>query len=137
MAQQDYILRQIDVLGKIIGKVISELLGIKNKGEIIEIEVLNQILKSELDIDIYRIFMLSDEELIKFLIEDKNFNFSNIEQTAEILYITGLNLQEIDHTNSYKCLNSALNLLEYLSITDKNLSFNRINKIENIKKIIN
>ena len=38
MAQQDYILRQIDVLGKIIGKVISELLGIKNKGEIIEID---------------------------------------------------------------------------------------------------
>lgn len=137
MAQQDYILRQIDVLGKIIGKVISELLGIKNKGEIIEIEVLNQILKSELDIDIYKIFMMSDEELIKFLKEDKNFNFSNIEQTAEILYITGLNLQEIDHTKSYKCLNSALNLLEYLSITDKNLSFNRINKIENIKKIIN
>jgi hypothetical protein len=137
MAQQDYILRQIDVLGKIIGKVISELLGIKNKGEIIEIEILNQILKSELDMDIYRIFMLSDEELIKFLIEDKNFNFSNIEQTAEILYITGLNLQEIDHINSYKCLNSALNLLEFLSITDKNLSFNRINKIENIKKIIN
>ncbi len=137
MAQQDYILRQIDVLGKIIGKVFSELLGIKNKGEIIEIEILNQILKSELDMDIYRIFMLSDEELIKFLIEDKNFNFSNIEQTAEILYITGLNLQEIDHINSYKCLNSALNLLEFLSITDKNLSFNRINKIENIKKIIN
>ena len=137
MAQQDYILRQIDVLGKIIGKVISELLGIKNKGEIIEIEILNQILKSELDMDIYRIFMLSDEELIKFLIEDKNFNFSNIEQTAEILYITGLNLKEIDHINSYKCLNSALNLLEFLSITDKNLSFNRINKIENIKKIIN
>ena len=113
------------------------MLGIKNKGEIIEIEILNQILKSELDMDIYRIFMLSDEELIKFLIEDKNFNFSNIEQTAEILYITGLNLQEIDHINSYKCLNSALNLLEFLSITDKNLSFNRINKIENIKKIIN
>ncbi len=89
MGQEDYVLRQIDILGKILGKVLVDLLGLKNKNEIIEIETFTKILKSELDLDLEQIFKFSDEEFLKFLNERK-YNLSNIEKIAEIFYVVGL-----------------------------------------------
>ena len=36
MKQDDYFLKQIDILGRILGKIVSDLLKLKSKGEIME-----------------------------------------------------------------------------------------------------
>ena len=59
MKQDDYFLKQIDILGRILGKIVSDLLKRKSKGEIMEsIEITSQALKSELDLNLNEIFDL-------------------------------------------------------------------------------
>ena len=59
MKQDDYFLKQIDILGRILGKIVSDLLKLKNKGEIMEsIEITTQALKNELDLNLNEILLL-------------------------------------------------------------------------------
>ena len=59
MKQDDCFLKQIDILGRILGKIVSDLLKLKSKGEIMEsIEITSQALKSELDLNLNEIFDL-------------------------------------------------------------------------------
>lgn len=53
MEQRDYLKKQIDQLGQVLAKIFSDLLGLKNSGQInAGLEITSQALKNELDIDI-------------------------------------------------------------------------------------
>lgn len=53
MEQRDYLQKQIDQLGRVLGKLLADLIGLKNQGEISEgIEIISQKLKDELDLDL-------------------------------------------------------------------------------------
>ncbi len=57
MKQDDYFLKQIDILGQILGRILSDLLKLKNKGERKDIiEITNHELKKELEINLNEIF---------------------------------------------------------------------------------
>jgi hypothetical protein len=64
MKQDDYFLKQIDILGRILGEIVSDLLKLKNKGEIMEsIEITTQALKNELDLHLNDIFSFKMKRL--------------------------------------------------------------------------
>ena len=90
MKQDDYFLKQIDILGRILGKIVSDLLKLKNKGEIMEsIEITTQALKNELDLNLNEILLLNNDEFVTFLQEEKKFNNGHLEKIAEILFLLG------------------------------------------------
>ncbi len=81
MKQDDYFLNQIDILGRVLGKIIADLLQLKSKGQVMEgIEVASEALKSELDLDINDLLLLPIEKLIAVL---QNKNKLNLDHLAK------------------------------------------------------
>ena len=72
MEERDYLKRQIDVLGRILGKLLSDLLEKKGNGEIVGgIELTNQILNEELNLTIEKITEIPEEDFVNFLETEK------------------------------------------------------------------
>ena len=135
MEERDYLKRQIDVLGRILGKLLSDLLGKKGNGEIVGgIELTNQILNEELNLTIEKITEIPEEDFVNFLETEKKFTNENLEQLAEIMIV---NIESgIDEITKLKLYNKSLILLEHIEKNDKTYFFERHLKIEKIKGII-
>lgn len=133
MKQDDYFLKQIDILGRILGEIVNSLLKLKNKGGIMEsIEITTQALKNKLDINLNDILILDNKEFLNFLQEGKKFNNGHLEKLAEILFILGY-----DHIseNSINILEKSLTIYEYLNRNSTTYSSERITKMEKINKV--
>lgn len=131
MGQEDYLKRQIDQLGRVFGKILVDLLGLKSKGQVnIGIEITNQMLKSELDFDIQELTDIRTSDFINTLLSKKKFNFGNFEKLAEILLLVADNKAEKERKMLYeKCLA----IFEYLEETEKVYSLDRQQKMARIK----
>jgi hypothetical protein len=135
MKQDDYFLKQIDIFGRILGKILADLLNLKSQGEVIEImEITSQSLKSELDLDLNELLNISNIDLIKFLQEDKKFNNDHLEKIAEILFELG---SVINNNIKINVLEKSLTLFDYLNHTSLTYSLDRITKIKKIRTILN
>jgi hypothetical protein len=139
MEERDYFKRQIDLLGKVLGKLLAELIGKKSSGGITNgIEITNQILKSELDIEIIDLIIMPNDEIIDFLTTKKQINDENLEQIAEILMLnietnSENRIKEIDRLN---LLQKCLTIYNYIQANDKTYSFERNMKIQKIQLLI-
>lgn len=134
MEQEDYLKRQIDQLGRVLGKILTGLLGFVNKGQAsLGIEIANQSLKTELDLNIEELDDLKNDSFIKKLKSEKNFTNENLSQLAEILFLTADNKHDKDKRRIYlKCLT----VYEYLEKAEKTYSFGRQMKINHIKNML-
>ena len=139
MEERDYFKRQIDLLGKVLGKLLAELICKKSSGEITDgIEITNQVLKSELDIEIIDLINISNHEIIDFLKANKQLNDENLEQIVEILILnietnSENRIKEIDRLN---LLQKCLTIYNYIQANDKTFSFERNMKIQKIQLLI-
>ena len=135
MNQDDYFLKQIDMLGRILGKILANLLNLKSQGEVKELmEITSQSLKSELDLDLNELMNISNTDLVNFLQEDKKFTNEHLEKIAEILYELGF---VIDNEFKNNVLEKSLTLFEYLNHTSLTYSHDRITKMEKIRALLN
>ena len=139
MEERDYFKRQIDLLGKVLGKLLAELIGKKSSGGNTNgIEITNQVLKSELDIEIIDLIIMPNDEIIDYLSTKKQLNDENLEQIAEILMLnietnSENRIKEIDRLN---LLQKCLTIYNYIQATDKTYSFERNMKIQKIQLLI-
>jgi hypothetical protein len=130
MKQDDFVLKQIDLLGKILGKIISDLLNIKNNSEIFDVyQFVSENLKKELNLELDVLLDLDENELLALLTIENHFDTNNIEKIADLFYLLGKNssLQKTD-----LCLQKSLQLLNYVNSISNTYSFERINKISRI-----
>lgn len=134
MEQEDYLKRQIDQLARVLGKALTNLLGLKNKGQAsFGIEISNQILKEELDFDIQELIDINTEDFIQTLRTEKHFTNENLDRLAEIFFVLADGQAEKDNRGLYeKCLT----IYEYLENADKTYSFDRQMKINHIKNLL-
>jgi hypothetical protein len=66
-----------------LGKLLSIIIGLRKQGKASEgIEITNQTLKSEFEFDLEELIESKNEELIDFMVKEKNFNNDNIEKLA-------------------------------------------------------
>jgi hypothetical protein len=134
MIQDDYFLKQIDILGRTLGKILANLLNLKSQGEIIEvIEITAQSLKSELDLNLNELLNTSNTNLIKFLQDDKKFNSDHLEKIAEILFELG---SLINNDIKINVLEKSLTIYDYLNNKSLTYSHDRIRKVEKIRTIL-
>ena len=76
--EKDHLKKQIDQLGIVLRKVLSDLLGIKQQGVQQDVvETTNKALKSEIDLDLNEFIALPDDSFIDTLISKKEFNNEN------------------------------------------------------------
>lgn len=134
MIQDDYFLKQIDILGRTLGKILANLLNLKSQGEIIEvIEITAQSLKSELDLNLNELLNTSNTNLIKFLQDDKKFNSDHLEKIAEILFELG---SVVNNNIKINVLEKSLTIYDYLNYKSLTYSHDRLMKIEKIRTIL-
>ena len=134
MRQDDYFLRQIDILGRILGKILTDLLKKKGTGEIMDtVEVTAQALKSELDIDLNSLLLVNNENLVEFLKTEKKFGEQHLEKMAELFFILG---QDLKNEKVLLFLEKSVTIYEYLNKTSSTYSLDRMHKIDKIKKMI-
>ena len=133
MIRQDYFKRQVDQLGKVLSKILADLLGKKNSGENgPTAEITSLALKSALGLGIEDMITIPDNDLVNILTQKKDLNREHLETLAEIL----LNVAEEDkdtvikQTEIYK---KCLVLLEYAEKQDTTFSLERRKKIERLK----
>ena len=131
MEQEDYLKRQIDQLGRVLGKILTKLLGLGSNGQASQrIETTNQILKEESDLNIQELIDLKTDGFINTLISEKNFTHKNLDQLAEILLLIADSKPDKDKKNIYeKCLT----IYEYLETAEKTYAFDRQMKIKQLK----
>ena len=131
MEQEDYIKRQIDQLARVVGKILLNFLGFKQKGQVsIGIEITNQALKSELDFDIQELINIPDDNFINILLSKKQFNNYCFGKLFELLFLIADDTEDKEKKKIYeKCII----LLEYLEEKDKVYCFDRQLKLKQIK----
>jgi len=134
MEQEDYLIRQINQLIRVLGKLALDLIGLKNKGEIgIGIEITNQTLKDELDFDIQELMNIPNDIFVNKLITEKQFNNGCFEKLVEIFLLIADGKEEITRKILYeKCLI----IFEYLEKSENVYSLDRQWKIEQIKNYL-
>ena len=133
MEQQDHLKKQIDQLGRVLGKILSDLLGLKNQGQLSDgLELTNQAIKGELDLDIQNLIDIPSDKLINTLTKQKHVTNENIEKLAEILLIIADNRPDDNKIYYEKCLT----IYEHLEKVENIYSLDRQWKIKRIKNLL-
>lgn len=133
MEQRDLIKDQIEQLGRVLGKILSDFLGLKSKGRVSQaIELSNEQLKTQLDIDLDEVISLESEQLEEYLVS-KKLTAENIEILSDYLSEMGRSQMEMNQQNAKRVLTKAIELLNIADKTSKTICFNRINKRNNIE----
>lgn len=134
MEQKDYLMRQIDQLGQVLATILGKFLRLKTEGQVLEgIEYARQSIKEEFDIDLDYILSLGFDKSIELLMNKHKMTINHVETFTDILLETAENNDIIKQNQIYsKCLE----LFEFVNKNDKNISFERFQKIENLRNII-
>ena len=136
MEQRDLIKDEIERLGRALGRILSDFLRLKSEGKVNEgIELADRQLVSEVDIDIDKMIALTKEQLRTFL-KYRKFTAHHLEDLSEYLAETGQSTIENDpHTATLK-LEKAVELLELADEITKTVSFDRMNKMARIQRLL-
>lgn len=133
MERRDYFKKQIDQLGRVLGKILSDLLGQKNNGRVEEgISAATQALNDTAAIDLEEFIAIPTEELISFLQETKGFTNENQELLADTLLVIAEN--DPDDAKVQKLTCRCLVIYEHLEKTSQTFSLSRRFKIDAIKE---
>ncbi len=135
MGQEDYLKRQLDQLGQVLAKMLSGLLGLKNKQSLEEgIEQTNQALKAELGFTSDELMALENEELVRILENEKGFKKSHFEKLADLFLFLAEQSSELKKRKLLyeKCLI----LFKHIEQSENTYSFERHAKVEEINQIL-
>jgi len=139
MEKEDYLKKQIDQLGRILGKVLFNSLGIQTFGEMSgpsEQADIDEI-ESELNLD-YPLLALTEEEFLDRLKSDRRWTSQNIDLLAEFLMNAGLNRNYFSPKglNKKDLLRKALLAFEFVNESTATFSVKRQNCIDKIKNAL-
>ena len=139
MEQEDYLKRQIDQLGRVLGKILANLTGLTTPGQSVDsIEATDQALKSELGLNLNDLSAIPADKLIKILQDEKKLHADQYEILAEILLLIAENAEGSNIVSHMKrdLLQRSLLLFEYADGSGTTYSFDRHLKIAHLKNLI-
>jgi hypothetical protein len=132
MEREDYLMKQINQLGRVLSKIFVTILNLKNNGKLTNgLEVIDQSLKTEVDFDLEKIISLPDEDFIRIITKDRKFNTENLEKLAELLFVTAKN-----SCSEKTILKKCLVIYNFIEIDSKTFSIGRQNKMNEINKLL-
>jgi hypothetical protein len=133
MEQQDYLKKQIDRLGQVLGKILAECIGFKNAGQIQNgMEWTNQALQEAIGRDTDELLRIPTSEFVSTLLNEKQFTPESLEQLADILFHLADNRPEHGKAIYEKCLA----IYRHLEATDNVYSMDRQWKIERLENLL-
>jgi hypothetical protein len=136
MGQRDLIKDEIEQLGKVLGKILSDFLKLKTKGQVsLEIQASIEQLKTKVDIDLEELVKLSIEELESYL-EQKKITWENFGMLSDYLIEIGESELSINKNSAKMYLTKASELIDLFDKHSKILSFERMNKKSKIENAL-
>ena len=136
MEQEDYIKRQIDQLGRVLGKILAGLLGLKSQGSAGDVA-------AELTLELEDVLPLNggdqasmpDDLFLEMIKDERKFGEENLGKLAEILHLLGEEYSRpgLAGKKGKNFYEKALRVYEYIDKTGKTYSFDRHLKIEAVK----
>jgi len=135
MEQRDIIKDEIEQLGRVLGKILADFIGLRTKGNVSEaIEITNQRLQTELDLDIDKLMRLESHELEEY-VESLKLTDKYLDQLSTYLFEIGIYKKTDENKkDSLKYFKSAKKLLELVDEKSKTITFDRINLKAKIEK---
>jgi len=134
MQQKDFILREIEKIGALISYLLGKYKPTKNIEEQQETEeLINKKLLEDYGNDLNSILNIDESDYNTEFSQQKGFNFENIELLADLLFTIGNNTRLLNKTYLLK----ALSLYTYIDKVSKTFSFERVDKINTLKSLVN
>ena len=136
MEQKDYLLREIEKIGRMIAAIWQKVFGGKEPFAIAldqQIEDTKEMLLIGVNFDLEKFMTLKVEETNEYLNSFEGFNTENIESLARLFAQIGFG-EKSQKAQLY--LEKALQLYELCNFKDKTYSLERNASINNIKQII-
>jgi len=131
MIRQDFIIKQINQLGQVLARLLSDLQGLKSSGQkSAGLEITNQTLKNELDLDVQELIDIPTDNFIETLTDQKNITIESLEKLAEILLLIADNNHEDSKIMYQKCVI----IYEYLEKAEDSYTLHRQWILQRIKK---
>ena len=136
MEQRDYLKKQIDQAGKVLEKMLADLLGFKSQAQLTErVEATRKALHDQLDIDTEALMNIPSVDLLQILEIEKKLSKENMGKLADIWLLMADREQmksKLQATIYEKCLT----IYEYLEKVENSASFDRHLKIIRIKNAL-
>lgn len=131
MYRKDYLDKQMEQLGRVLAKLLSDLIGQKTPGE--SAALAHEILTNELPFGLTDLLAIPDHELVKTLLETQKFDAANLEKLADVLMQIAPTENTDGRLNLYR---KSLLLLQYVNVSEKIYSVERNAKIDRINAIL-
>lgn len=123
MEQRDLLKDQIEQLGKVLGKILSDFIGSASKGNVAQgIEIANERLQSELDIDIEKLISLNNTDLKEYL-NTRKLTEPHLEMLSKYLVENGKNKTDKNEMELY--FKKAIILLNIVDEISKTMCYER------------
>src|ERR1700741_4082727 len=88
--KRDYFKDQMDQMGRVLGKLLADLLGLKSEGNIIGAnDMVLEVFSKDIGFDFEEIKSTPPGSLLDFLVQKKQFSDPHIEHVANILFELG------------------------------------------------
>lgn len=134
MQRQDYIIKQIDQLAKVLSKILADVLGLKNDLKITEAETLvNTVFEKDLGFDFDEFLEVEDVKFITFLTSN-NFDLASMEEFANLFFEIGTSSTEKE--KQINCFSKAKIIYSHLNTERKTFSFDFMTKLNAMEKQI-
>ncbi len=136
LQQEDYLKRQIDQLGHVLGKILADLTGLSTRGRTGDgIESANQALKAELGLNFNELTSIPVEKLMEILHENKTLSCINCSILGDILVLLAEKhgWQDDEKLITDGLFQRALAIYRHVDKTSATYSFERHNKIDKLK----
>ena len=136
MVRRDFLLRQFEELGRVLGQILVNLLGLKHSSTAsLQIEETFQTLRDEVDLDIDQLLEVPPDKFVQVLQENKAMNDANLDRFAAILFHIAENTEDKEKATLF--YERSLIIYGYLDHSSDVYSFDRSYYLEQIRKVLN
>ena len=135
MIRQDYFLKQIEELGRVLGQILAKMLGLKNNalaGR--QIEEACQTLQNEAELDIEQLLKVPSDKFVQVLQENRAMDDANLDSFAAILFHFAENTE--DKEKATLLYERSLLIYSHLDRSSTLFSFERSYYLEQIRKAL-
>ena len=135
MIRRDFLMRQVEELGKVLGQIVAQLLGLKNNALASKhIGGVCQTLQNEANLDIDTLLEVPPDKFIHVLQENKAMNDANLDSFATILFHIAECTEDKEKATLF--YERSLIIYGYLDHSGEVYSFDRSYFLEQIRKAL-
>ena len=136
MERRDILKDEVERLGRVLGKILADLLDWKAKGNLSEgINATAEALKRELDLDLNTVLGLDRSALAEYL-DRQDYTDDHLEILVDVLLEMGKASTQVTGYASDRYFYSALDILDAIDSRSSTLSFDRVNKRLHIEQLL-